>query len=288
MGKRRIALSLAWAKTVNDLTGSYSRAAVSSLVAVLISGGSYLVLSRLGRDAPIDALLPIVMGPAVLFSVGLVGLIVNWICRVPYQQWGNVEGRVAALEQMLSPKFSIVPLLGQRAVGLEYGHVALSPYTGTKQITITQSNKLLRLDVFNETAKTLENCEGYLARLEEEGVGEPVAWQSIPLPWLPVGEAAAAVDIPSHGQRSLALFRVIGDRVQLLTNTVPLPMVRAIKDKGHYHGMVVLTAKNCAATYVAFELVCDAPDNEPYLNVARRGIGEDDQQSWAREKLIGP
>lgn len=287
MGKRRIAFKLAWRKTVSSLWGSHGRMVGSFVFAVALSYGTYGVSNALGREWPGDELIPLFLSGPVLAVIALGVFLFHWF-NAPYEQWGNLEERVVDLERRLRPRFSVLAFVGQKPTAFHYGNTLVT-HGGTKQTIICQTNDLLRIDVTNVTATALEGCEAYLANLQDVArtdAEEQARWQSMRLTWMPVRDEIAEVDIPPSGLRSVVLFRVINNRVQLITNEVPVRMVHLIQDKGHYQGLVTLTARNApAVTYIAFELFCDAPESPPYLNIMRHGLTDDDDiLGWAIEE----
>lgn len=288
MGKRRLAFKLAWAKTVTELGGSYSRIVVGLLGSLFVSYGAYAISGALGRDWPGDELFPLFLVPLWWIGAGLAFFVFQWLFGVPYEQWDKLEGRISELEHILRPRFSVLAWVGQRPQKIEYGTHVMNA-GGRMQTNIPHTNELLCLEVTNIAAVTLQGCEAYLSRLEEiEDDHEERIWQSMRLAFVPLG-GEDTVNIPPHGKRSLALFRVIGqNRVHLLTAKGPVKMMHLIQDKGEYQGLVTLTAQNApAATLIAFTLCCDAPENEPTISIMRRTIGDDDDDTpWAVEEQL--
>ena len=285
MGKRQLAFKLAWHKTVSELIGSNVRLAAAVVLSGLVSFASFKTQSALGREWAGDELIPVFVGPISFALVFLVLLLGTWLFRTPYEQWTAVEWQVAELERRLSPRFSLTPFVGRKPEEILYGQTVTTA-GGEKFTNSHSSNDTLCIPVNNETAVTLRSCEAYLSRLEEaDGSGEPRAWESIRLSWLPMAGESVAVDIPSHGKRSVFLFKVIGNRAHLVTDQAPVKMIHFIKDKGEYDGLVVLTAQDAAATFVAFRLTCDAPRNPPTLSIMRKGLADEaDEHGWAIER----
>lgn len=287
MGNARKALPLAWRMTITDLFGSYGRMALSAVIAILVCLSSYLAMSAFGEPEPLGELLPLITGPAALLTAGFVGFFLNWICRVPYVEWSEASERVAQLERRLRPRISVLTATNHRAESIDYGETKVS-FGGTRKVIVSHGpNHLLRLDIANESATPLSGCEAYLARLENlDEDTEPRAWQAIRLQWLRAGKADEnGTDIPPSGVRSIALFRVINNRVHLLRDDgVPVHMVNAIKDRGEYHGLVVVSSQNAPTAHIAFSLTCDGPEAAPLLNVLRAApFDDDDGLFWARE-----
>jgi hypothetical protein len=226
------------------------------------------------------------VGPLAFCAVFLLLLLFNWCFRIPYEQWAAADQRIKALEARLRPSFSVVPLVGRKPIRLGYGNT-LTTLGGKRQTIMTQAPaEMLTIDVTNETARTIEACEAYLTQFSDPAATEEAFWQSLRLPWIVIGESEGGFNIPPLGTRSIITFVVVNNHVHLVNDRgVPVPMVHAIQPKGHYCGTITVTAQNAAATYVAFELICDAPE-PPYLNIMRRRFGEDDAEPWAIETPI--
>lgn len=286
MGKAREAVSLAWHMVITDLFGSYGRMALSAIVALLLSGASYFATVALGQPDAIGELLPMAIVPTVLVSVGAVGFFLNLICRVPYERWRNLAERVVELERRLKPVISVRTATNHRAQPIAYGKTLVT-LGGTRQTVVGHGpDHTLTLDLTNDSATLIKGCEAYLVRFEwTDEAAEPMAWSSLRLPWLRAGAIEDdGADIPPSGWRSLALFRVINNRVHLIRDDgVPVHMVNAIKDRGEYFGLVAISSENAPTAHIGFTLVCDAPDAPPLLNVHRRSpFDDDDGLFWAR------
>jgi hypothetical protein len=273
---------------IAELFGSYGRMILSGIIATLLGAASYFAMLKFDKAGALGELLPLIVVPAVLLSVGVVGFFVNWISRVPYSQWENLEGRVADLEHRLKPVISVRTATNHRADPIAYGTTRVS-LGGTRQTVIAHGpDHTLRLDITNDSATLISGCEAYLVRFERvDEETEPTSWHSLRLPWLQAGAVDdGGTDIPPSGIRSIALFRVINNRVHLVRDDgVPVHMVNAIKDRGEYSGLVAVTSRNAPTAHVAFTLACYGPDAAPLLNVERGSpFDDDDGLFWARSE----
>jgi len=268
----RHALKLAWGKTVSDLVGSWDRVTVSGIIAAIASVMGYFVLVREDDKGAAYELLPLLTGPAAIILIGLALFIFNWASRVPYRQWSLLDGRVSELENMIRPRISVQTTTNHRAESIDYGTTNTS-LGGTRQTVITHGpNHSLRLEIINENLETLVGCEAYLTRFQDLDPNEESKyWSATRLPWLASGrERENQTNIPSSGMRSIILFRVINNRVHLVENDgVPVHMVNAIKDAGHYHGIVTVSAQNATSAFIPFELICGGSGAPPMLMVSR-------------------
>lgn len=267
MHARRIALKLAWEKTVTDLFGSWGRITLSGFVGILLALAMYGLLVMLSRETPEDALLVLIVSPLVMVGVGVIGFLINWVCRIPYREWALSAANAANLEKRLSPKFSAELVPNSLPERFDYGTTTRS-WGGTKQTIVTSPFEIFRIDITNLTSTTIEGCEAYLSKFAERNPEvEKRGWQSLRLAWLPVGEGEQEIDIPPEGQRSIVLFQIRNNRVLFSTHVMPVQFVHQIQDQGEYEGLVAVTARNCAATFIPFRLATDAPDSPPQLEL---------------------
>jgi len=204
------------------------------------------------------------------------------LLRAPQVIWSELTRRLADADRRLSPCFSVVPNVGSRPIYPAPQHVSVT-LGGSIQSLRTLSGKYLCVEVTNSSAKTLKACEAYLSRFRRMD-GEDPGWHAMRLEWMPVGEPTTSIDIPPLGVRSVMVFRELGNRALFLTTQVPGELVHYITDKGEYEGIITLTADDTTATFIAFTLICDAPDQEPMLNVLRGTIGDvSGDIAWAPE-----
>lgn len=282
----RRALALAGRMTIADLFGSYGRLALSAVVGALLCVASYSAMRLFGQGDAWGELLPVAVGPIVLISVASVGFFVNWLCRIPYLQWSDAASRVTELERRLRPVVSVRTATNHRADPVDY-ETTRTTLGGTRQTVLRNGpNHTLRLDITNESATTIVGCEAYLVRFEAiDAETQPSAWFSLRLPWLRAGTVdEEGANIPPSGMRSIALFRVINNRVHLMRDDgVPVHMVHAIKDRGEYSGLVAISSQNAPTAHVAFSLSCLGPDVHPIMAVERGSPFDDDWLFWARE-----
>lgn len=206
------------------------------------------------------------------------------LVRAPTVMWNDLAARVDDLELLLRPKFSVL-VNHAPSRQYSYGVTHRSPYTGSAQTVVSQAFNALTIDVTNASATTLEGCEAYLANFEESG-GEPTVFNSMRLPWVPVGGEVSAVNIPPHGLRTVLVFRVVGNRVAFLHDQMPVQAVHMIKENGTFHGLITLSAKNTPSAFMAFRLTC-IPDEPPHFSLIRRGFNEPEFIGWAPETFIG-
>lgn len=228
---------------------------------------------------------------AFALSFGTMGAIVvalfffNLFWAVPSALWGEQANEIGDLQRVIRPKFSVRLHCHGRATRFDYGHILRSPFTGSDQGVIRQSINALALDVTNETANILEDCEAYLSHIQEVN-GEHGAFQSMRLAWLPVGGEVSTVSIPSGGYRTVILFQVVGNRVSFSHDQMPVQVAMMIKEEGLYQGTITLTARNTASSFVAFLLQCTKGE-PPTISLMRRGFNErDDLVPWASETPI--
>jgi hypothetical protein len=208
---------------------------------------------------------------------------------VPFDEWGTHQERIASLENKLSPRFQVFPFIGRKPESVSYGTTHLS-ISGKRQSVIQSMGhaQFLTLPVENVKSVTLKACEAYLTNFQRADPDTDwSSWEPVRLSWLPMGTDVGTTDIPSHGQRSLILFKVQGNRTHLVeckNGAIPIQMIHAIEDKGDYWGLVTISGHDAIATQIAFELHCDAPDHEPTINVMRRGLAdESNDDGWAME-----
>lgn len=240
---------------------------MSGIVTLLVAISLYTVLTWIGRDTPEDVLFPLMAGPLALLSIGVVGLLINWISVVPYQQWECLENEVMVLKTALEPRFLVASHGPQLPSKIAFG-LTNRTWGGTKQTNIGSATEYICIDVESGSNGVLTGCEAYIARFNKMGEPSLDNWQSIRLPWIIAGEEQFdAIAIPPKGQRSIWLFSVLSNRVHFHNDKMPVSMVHMIEHDAGYEGLVVVTCKEGATTYIRFSLVCDAPDNQPIVTV---------------------
>lgn len=97
MGYIRLAAAIAWSKTMTDMFGSWTNRIIVAGFSLLSGALAYFWAIYSEQDAPEQVLFVIPIGAAAAAAMALIGFLVNWLCRVPYEQWVNAAQVVEAM-----------------------------------------------------------------------------------------------------------------------------------------------------------------------------------------------
>ncbi|PKP89991.1 MAG: hypothetical protein CVT75_12120 [Alphaproteobacteria bacterium HGW-Alphaproteobacteria-14] len=240
---------------------------MSAVIAGLLCATSYFVLASMERDNAVDELLPIFFGPAIMLSVGFVGLLLNWSTIVPYSKWIESDAEAITLRGMVRPRIKVLNSGVCALRSVQYG-ITQRTLGGTKQTILRIAPPYFCVDVENTSEVSLADCAAYIRDFKKVGESQISEWQTIPLPWLPVAEdKIEKIDLAPGARRTFFLFSAFKDRVAFVSDLMPVGMVSLIDDNSQYEGCIVITAANGGTKKVPFNLVCKAPGDEPVLTL---------------------
>lgn len=262
---------------MTDMFGNRMNIFISATFALISAGLAYWWETYRNSEEPISVLYIIPIGVVCAAAMAVAGLVVNWVSRVPYAEWSKSQLEVERLELRMTPRFEpLVPVNRESTNSIAYGST-VTTHGGMKCTNVRRSRETLWLDVRNISMETLEGCEAYLSAFSRRDGPEPNApWQSMRLGWLSVGGESETLNIPASGQRSVEVFHVLGNRVNFVTDDLPVAAIHMLEEKAIYDGRITLTGSNSASTLVDFTLYCDAPDNPPKIEL-RPVVGSSNQ-----------